>query len=240
MSLAPGQTPYDLLLIVFAALLMPVLSTLNGRRLARDPDAPLVPRYWRTLARGWLAVAALALLWHGTGRSAALLGLDIPVSAWGRDGLGVVAVVCVAYIVIFFNVERLVSPARYELLRAQMRRIKILPRTTGELIVFLAVAVTAGIWEELIYRGFLIWAFAPYATLAGAVVLSSAVFGLGHIYQGPRGVLTTAVLGFVFALGFVTTRSLWWVMAAHALVDLYGGTLAWRVLRMRPADGATA
>ena len=46
------------------------------------------------------------------------------------------------------------------------------------------------------------------------------------------------VLGGVFALAYVLTHSLWWVMAAHALVDLWGGTLGWRVMRMPEPDVA--
>jgi membrane protease YdiL (CAAX protease family) len=38
----------------------------------------------------------------------------------------------------------------------------------------------------------------------------------------------------LFAIGFVATGSLWWLIAAHALIDLYGGLVAWSVMRVPP------
>jgi membrane protease YdiL (CAAX protease family) len=111
----------------------------------------------------------------------------------------------------------------------------------GELAVFVPVAITAGVWEELLYRGFLIWFLAPTTGLAGAVLISSAIFGLGHAYQGWRGVLTTALVGLIFAVLYVASGSLWWLMLAHAIVDIYGGIAAFRIAALfRRAEPATA
>ena len=96
-------------------------------------------------------------------------------------------------------------------------------------------AQVAGIWEELLFRGFLIWFLAPYAGVVGAVAISTLAFGLGHAYQGWRGIPRTGVIGLILAAAYVAGGSLWWVMAAHALLDLYGGLLAWRISRMPEA-----
>ena len=237
LHIVAGQTLYDLLLVAFAVLVMPVMSARNGRKLNADPSASRIARYLRTMARGWASADAVVAIWIVLHRSFAALGLGWPPGPAGKAGLALIALAALAVAILVANAPRLVTPARYPVLREQMRHIKILPRSTPEMLVFLGVSVTAGVWEELIYRGFLIWFLLPYAGLIGAVALSSIVFGLGHLYQGWRGVLSTATLGLVFALGFVFSQSLWWVMAAHALVDLYGGTMAWRVLRM-PAPQA--
>lgn len=52
-----------------------------------------------------------------------------------------------------------------------------------------------------------------------AIVLSSIVFGLGHIYQGGLGVVLTALLG--AGLGVVTWRhrSIWPSVFAHGFID---------------------
>src|ERR1700744_5658115 len=84
-SLPPGQSWFDLFLVAYAVLAMPALSTFNGRRLAREPGARLILRYWRTMARGWLTVVVLVGGWLALGRPLARLGLDWPV---GPDGLG--------------------------------------------------------------------------------------------------------------------------------------------------------
>jgi membrane protease YdiL (CAAX protease family) len=238
--LAPGQDWIDLVLVAYAVVVMPALSVINGRRLGADPGVSLVPRYWRTMIRGWLSAALIAAVWIALRRPSAALGLDIPVGTLGMYGLLAIAVAAAGLAVAHLNISRLVSPKRSQELRAQMRELKILPRTTNEMLVFLGVAVTAGIWEELVYRGFLIWFITPYAGAIAAVAISSLIFGLGHAYQGWRGAVRTFILGAVFALAYVLTRSLWWVMAAHALVDLWGGTLGWRVMRMPDVQPAQA
>ena len=56
-----------------------------------------------------------------------------------------------------------------------------------------------------------------------AGILGSLMFGLGHCYQGLRGVASTAVIG-VLAIGlYLLTGSLWVGMFAHAVYDMQGG-----------------
>ena len=62
----------------------------------------------------------------------------------------------------------------------------ILPHTTAERPEFLALSVTAGIREEILYRGFLIWYLASWLPLWAAATGSAAVFGWAHAYLGPR------------------------------------------------------
>ena len=57
--------------------------------------------------------------------------------------------------------------------------------------------------------------------------VSSLIFGLGHLYQGVRGVIGTTVLGLVFAVLFVITGNLAIPILLHAAIDA-------RVLLMVP------
>ena len=116
-----------------------------------------------------------------------------------------------------------------------MEELKITPRTRNELLLFVLVAITAGVWEELLYRGFFIWFLVPVTGVIGAVAISSLIFGIGHIYQGRYGVVNTGLVGLAFAILYLLSQSLWWLMAAHAVVDIYGGALAYRVMHMRDA-----
>ena len=118
-----------------------------------------------------------------------------------------------------------------------MKEIKITPRSRREFIVFLLVAITAGVWEELLYRGFLLWFLVPYVGLIAALVLSSLIFGVGHVYQGWRGIPRTAAIGLIFAIAYAWSGSLWWVMLAHTILDIYGGIISYMVAT---ADRRTA
>ena len=101
------------------------------------------------------------------------------------------------------------------------------------------MAVTASPFEELLCRGFLMWFFAPFAGLWCAAALSSLLFGIGHAYQGWRGILRTTLIGLAFATAYALTHSLWWLMVAHIAFNLLGGLFAWRLKRWKPSEAVT-
>jgi membrane protease YdiL (CAAX protease family) len=85
------------------------------------------------------------------------------------------------------------------------------------LVIVVAVA------EETIFRGYLILRLkAVTASPAVAVVLSAAIFSLGHGYEGSAGVVTVGVMGLVFALVYLWRKSLVAPMVMHFLQDFIG------------------
>jgi membrane protease YdiL (CAAX protease family) len=229
-----GHTALDFLLLLLAALVMPVLSALTGRQLAKKSGVSLMRRYWLTILRGWMVVALVLFAWLWAGRPVATLGLDWPIGFWGRIGFAVVALVALFFIAQLARLPKLAG-SNLDKWADRMEALKITPRTQNELLLFTLVAITAGVWEELLYRGFFIWFLLPVTGTIGAAVISSLIFGIGHLYQGRTGVLNTGLVGLVFAILYLVTQSLWWLMAAHAIVDIYGGALAWRLTNMRLA-----
>ena len=91
--------------------------------------------------------------------------------------------------------------------------------------------------EELLYRGYLIWYFGHWLPVVPAVIVSSVIFGVGHSYQGVKGILTTTLVGAVMAAIYITTGSLWPAMAVHAIIDMHAGELAHAALN-RPAPAS--
>jgi hypothetical protein len=86
------------------------------------------------------------------------------------------------------------------------------------------LSVTAGLAEELVFRGFLIEFLGGWCgNLWVAVVLSSILFGLLHGYQGLSGVLRTGFLGLGLAALYVWRDSLLPVMVAHFAYDVVAG-----------------
>jgi membrane protease YdiL (CAAX protease family) len=236
--LAAGQSWFDFIPLILALFVVPLLSLRRGRQIAKSPDAVLVPRYLETLIRGWLMVAIVAWIWLGTGRPLSALGLDMPISRLGFYGLlfcvAMVVLICIQHLLF----GRLMKPERLAKMRSRISNLKILPRTANEFFFFLLVAITAGVWEELIYRGFLFWLLTPYVGVIGTIAISTLVFALGHAYQGFRGVGITGVVGLVFGIAFALTHSLWWLMAVHAIIDVNGGLAGFRAMRL-PAVPAT-
>jgi CAAX protease family protein len=88
------------------------------------------------------------------------------------------------------------------------------------------LALTAGICEEILCRGFMMWYFGTWGT-AAAVVLSSVVFGLGHLYVGVPHVFRTTLIGVGFALLAVFTGSLLPGIVLHAAIDWISGDVGY-------------
>jgi len=101
----------------------------------------------------------------------------------------------------------------------------------GFLFVITIVWVTAALVEEMFFRGYLIPVFAAHlgngklGWILGALV-SSAIFGLAHAYQGLSGMVITALTGLSLALMYLAFgRRLWPLILAHGIIDtisIYG------------------
>jgi membrane protease YdiL (CAAX protease family) len=97
---------------------------------------------------------------------------------------------------------------------------------TKLLLIGLGVVWTlAAFGEELAFRGYLLNRVADLggrsrAAWAVAYIVMSAVFGLGHLYQGPSGVIDSAVAGLMFGgLYLALGRNLWPAILAHGMSD---------------------
>ncbi|MFZ0661117.1 MAG: type II CAAX endopeptidase family protein [Acidobacteriaceae bacterium] len=116
-----------------------------------------------------------------------------------------------------------VNPKFKVIYQRQMAKLGFfLPVTAGERAWFAVVSVSAGICEEVLYRGFLYHSFADFwhwSVIAG-LIAAAAFFGLGHGYQGVTGILTTGILGGVLSLIYLSTGSLLAPMILHAVLDL--------------------
>jgi uncharacterized protein len=126
--------------------------------------------------------------------------------------------------------------AAADLLRSIAR--KILPNSRVEFLPYFALAVTAGVCEEFLYRGFAMAALTKVGLPTWSVVaLTSLLFGLAHTYQGKSGVLGTGLLGVVFGCFRVVYESLVPVSIWHATVDLVAGVAGSRYL-LKDNEGA--
>jgi membrane protease YdiL (CAAX protease family) len=109
--------------------------------------------------------------------------------------------------------------------------LNLIPRSSSQVFLFLALTLTAGFCEEVIYRGYLQRQFSALTrSAAGGIVLQALAFGAGHTYQGWRFVLIISVIGTMFGLLARRRRSLRPGMIAHFLQDGLGGLIAQKFL----------
>jgi membrane protease YdiL (CAAX protease family) len=203
----------------------------EGRRNAR------VLEYQATLVKEWLLVGVCALLWSRAGRSCASLGLTWPV------GWRTWASVAVCLLVVASHVSPVIKVARNPKAKARVRKLLVhvepfVPHSDLEFGWFVVLSLTAGVCEEVLFRGAFVWALAPTLTWWGAAAVSVIAFGFVHAYQGRKGIVRAAMFGAVMTLVVAGARSLVPAIALHALVDLGSGTVAWLALKDGLPQGA--
>jgi membrane protease YdiL (CAAX protease family) len=112
--------------------------------------------------------------------------------------LVVLVVLAIVSVIVLWRVHR-AEPAK---LAASIGRMRMLvPSFGGEMAAFLAVCVTAGICEELLYRGWMVNILeAATGSPWMAVAANSIIFGIGHAYQGVKGMLRTVFVGLQLAI----------------------------------------
>jgi len=99
----------------------------------------------------------------------------------------------------------------------------------GTALAYLGIVWTfAAFGEEIAYRGYLMnrAADAGGRTTAAwwiAVVVVSILFGYGHFYKGPSGIVDSGVAGLILGAAYlVSGRNLWTTVLAHGFIDTFG------------------
>jgi len=209
------------------------------------------PRFKRALAAGvrharvrmhltevmalWALTAALAALWLAERRpwSALLLGSSTPLRlaiGWG---------LALAYIALALGQRRslLARPKRLMALAPSLGgAMPMIPTAPGERVSFAVLAVSAGICEELLFRGFANWYGTQWAGPIFGFVLSSLLFGYIHLYFDPKSVVRSGLAGVLFYVFAMAAGSLWPAMVAHAAIDLISGDLGYYMTRQQKGD----
>jgi uncharacterized protein len=100
----------------------------------------------------------------------------------------------------------------------------LIPRSKIEAAFFVVLSAAAGLFEEIIFRGYLQRQFGTLARSAYVgIIASGIVFGLSHAYQGIRMMVVIAVYGSLFGIMTHLRRSLRPGMIAHAGQDALSG-----------------
>jgi membrane protease YdiL (CAAX protease family) len=186
-----------------------------------------IASYVTVIVMEWVVVA---FIWFGLRlrkRSVrALLGEN-----WGgakqilRD-IGLAVLFLILANIILTGLGHLLKAAPNESVR------NLLPHGRVQIGVYLLLSVTAGICEEIIFRGYLQRQFsALLKSTAGAVILQGIIFGASHGYQGPTFMLIIVVYGVLFGMLAQWRRSLRPGMIAHFVQDFSTGVLAGRYLK---------
>lgn len=175
---------------------------------------------------------------HGDHESPWLLGVDAI-----RIGLTVMLGLLLLLPVAQSFYLGLTVQRRAKYAKAVSRFRYFLPVTAYERYWWIVVCVTAGLCEEVIFRGYLMQFFAGKIAggtqlgLIAGLLISSAAFGFAHLYQGVRGIIATTAGGMLFGLLAILTGNLILPMLAHTLLDA-APLWVYRPEQDKPAEAA--
>ena len=227
------------LIFLVLGLILPWRGRLRIKKLKEMPRVGAMVRlslYASTIAFQWLAVSLVAWRAWSHGFTAIQLGLTI------QDGtrLLLVSIVGAATIAAlqWLNLRRVGKLPVEARGRLQVLAERILPQSTVELLPYLALAITAGLCEEFLYRGFAMAVLMHVGLQDWAVVLvSSVLFGLAHSYQGRGGIVMTLLIGIILAISRIAYGSLVPAIFWHSAVDVVAGIAGPRYLTPNGAVG---
>lgn len=223
-AIAPPWHTVILLLVLF------VFSALSARSRSFSPvnwAHGRVANYVSVLAFEWLLIA---FIWVGIRRRGIRLR-ELIGGSWHsywellRD-LGIAILFLFASNVVLAVLSFLLKAAPGSGVRG------IFPSGRTEVVVYIFLALSAGICEEIIFRGYLQRQFAAVTrSTAAGLILQGVAFGAAHGYQGRKFMFVIAVYGCLFGLLAYWRRSLRPGMTTHFLQDAIVGLLGRHFLK---------
>jgi membrane protease YdiL (CAAX protease family) len=193
--------------------LMPVGAVRSYRKLNAGTPFPPKLRFMALTIVLEIALGAVAL-WAIHPRERLLLRLPHmtpAVWAWG---------------VLFFAVLTLTIPLRWKRAEEWKRRrlMHMTPQKFGEYPMWVLLSLSAGVSEEIVWRGVLFSLLAGYTHSVMVAALISAVhFGVCHIVQGWKSVVLIAALGLAAQTLVLAADSLIPAMVLHFAYDAVAG-----------------
>jgi membrane protease YdiL (CAAX protease family) len=219
------------LFLAFLVLLMPLIGMRRAKRMRRYTSGETrITWYQFTIWKIWVTAAVALLLAYPTNlmvlpnheRVAAWLGAHFPLFL-----IAAIAATSIVVIVLSQGFRVIGNAARRKEVAKAVRTMRfMLAVSARERRYWIALSLSAGICEELLYRGFMMHYLS--GLLAGGVALgvlgawlvSSMLFGLAHVYQGVAGVIRSTIAGVLLGLVAILTGQLTLPILLHVLFDV--------------------
>lgn len=187
----------------------------------------------------WVLAAAVGLVCWVYGRSGKEIGLQWGDTPYNGVAQALVVLFLVLYVLDVFSEVSKLPKTETSKSTSIPTLPAFLPSTGREFIHYASLALSAGLAEEIVYRGYCITYLQTilgeeaWWQVALVLLLPAVAFGLGHLYQGWVAVLKIMGMAVLFGAVFLLSSSLWVLMLLHVAVDLVGGLLGWKILRER-------
>jgi membrane protease YdiL (CAAX protease family) len=224
--------PDDILVWIFG-IILPFLSGLQSDKLNGEIQFDAASRKKLYLGNSIMLATAgfiIIALWYFKDRSWQSMGFQLP--DWKNRDIVIIAIVTLsvgylADLVFTYWYERKEKEQWFD-------RSSFLPHSYGELPAYILLCMSAGIFEEIIYRGFMVNYFLEDGMAEipwTAIIVPAVLFSLAHFYQGWAAIMKISVLAILLNLIFIYTHSLYPTMIIHFSIDLISGVAGMKKFR---------
>lgn len=178
---------------------------------------PWLP-YYEFFGGGSVLALLLLLVWI-TDRTFARIGLTRIRFGWDLlIGLGL----CMSFFVAYRTMVSMIPKDLFEYWYSMGKPSPIQEEVTGKLSLWtiLPPLFVINMFEEVLMRGYLTSRLMDLLPSKWSpVFLSSIIFAMWHVYEGPLGVMNAFTIGLILGAVFVYTKRLWPLIIAHFTFD---------------------
>lgn len=216
--------------VAFLVLVFIPLMTLKSKPIdTGEEDLPLElpPKIHLFYTNGFILIIGCLLVltsWNLSERPWDLLGFQWPV-------INNTVILLALFLLVLYAIETVYGLFNIKYLSNKIKDLSyILPLNIYEYKHYIFLAFTAGICEEIVFRGFLIrylevfLSSLPYAYIF-AIIIPAIAFAISHLYQGWWAVLKILVIAILFGFIFYYSQSILLIVIIHIVVDLVSGSM---------------
>lgn len=215
-------------LAILSGVLFPLYALITAKKtqayLQENPQL-LIQTYKSIMVMQWAMCLPVLILLGLQEAGLASIGLHFLTNPLSVAGL-------VGAVFLGYQLVRILPYPERRLIKAKKKLnavLYILPKNRQEHKWSTMVSITAGICEEILFRGLFYELLAQYMLPLYAILIVNIMFGLGHAGTQLKNMLSTMGLGLLWSITYHFTGSLWAPVLMHILVDFYSLTLGYKV-----------
>lgn len=238
------MTLFDHLFVILITVIVPAIGFVSFRRLrmrvAAGNDVNRAHMYLNTTLTQWLLLAIALIGWALLERPLSGIGFSLSVDRNFLIGC-LLVLAAIVFLLLQIRQVRNMGTAEFRKLHKSFAPVALmLPRNGNELARFYGLSLTAGIVEEILWRGFMFWYLGQFMPLAAAATVSTIAFALAHLYQGWSQLPAITLVAAALAGLYILTGSVWLPIVLHIAIDILQGRLAYEVVQRKQFDDCDA
>ena len=221
-----------IILIISLSIIYPISGYIQQKKLKKsisDGGYNKIKWYRETIIWSWIPVLIIVLLFPLSNMTLKNIGVKwIYIGASSLNNWIKYLLIGLYFLYLLYNIYSIII-LKYNKKSRSITAATIpndfrlfFPITSKEKSIWDFVAISAGITEEIIYRGYLFYALGiifPHISIILILLITTIIFGIGHIYQGKEAIKST-LIGFILGIFYIVFNSIIPLIIIHIAQDL--------------------